>query len=259
DELRLERSRVTFFPLSWTVVHPIDEASPLHGVTHEELTAKDAEFMILITGIDETFSQTVHARSSYKPDEIVYGHKFVSVYNPVDAAGMVSIDVRRLSDTEPAAGDIGSTFVGIRVGATAELGVRSAIGLGTRLANFRSFCHYFLAAGREDRFERLDSVVRRFEKEIFNHGFRAFQLIDQHLGMHARWHHAADLRGGAIANWLSENDHRPPFTGLREVVRALCPLLACCLPFACLSGHGAPISTRLPHKEYTRSLARAPA
>src|SRR6185437_8576531 len=109
DELRLERSRVTFFPLSWTVVHPIDEASPLHGVTHEELTAKDAEFMILITGIDETFSQTVHARSSYKPDEIVYGHKFVSVYNPVDAAGIVSIDVRRLSDTEPAAGDMTHT------------------------------------------------------------------------------------------------------------------------------------------------------
>ena len=109
DELRLERSRVTFFPLSWTVVHPIDEASPLHGVTHGELTAKDAEFMILITGIDETFSQTVHARSSYKPNEIAYGHKFVSVYNPVDAAGIVSIDVRRLSDTEPADGEMTHT------------------------------------------------------------------------------------------------------------------------------------------------------
>ncbi|HWH50802.1 MAG TPA: ion channel [Gemmatimonadaceae bacterium] len=109
DELRLERSRVTFFPLSWTVVHPIDESSPLHGVTHDELTAKDAEFMILITGIDETFSQTVHARSSYKPAEIAFGHRFVSVYNPVDAAGIVSIDVRRLSDTEPAGGDMAHT------------------------------------------------------------------------------------------------------------------------------------------------------
>jgi inward rectifier potassium channel len=102
DELTLERSRVTFFPLSWTVVHPIDESSPLHGVTLAELAASDAEFMILITGTDETFSQTVHARSSYKPDEIVYGHRFVSVYNPVDRSGIVSIDVRRLSETEPA-------------------------------------------------------------------------------------------------------------------------------------------------------------
>jgi inward rectifier potassium channel len=105
DELKLERSRVTFFPLSWTVVHPIDDKSPLFGRTHEELVAKDAEFMIMLTGIDETFSQSVHARTSYKPDEIQYGRKFVNIYNPIDAAGVVSIDVRKLSDTEDAAGD----------------------------------------------------------------------------------------------------------------------------------------------------------
>ena len=109
DELALERSRVTFFPLSWTVVHPIDDSSPLRGVTHDELAAKDAEFMILITGNDETFSQTVHARSSYKPEEIAYGHRFVSVYNPIDASGIVSIDVRKLSDTEPADGEMAHT------------------------------------------------------------------------------------------------------------------------------------------------------
>ena len=71
DQLSLERTRVTFFPLSWTVVHPIDEKSPMRGMTHDDLVAEDAEFMILLAGIDETFSQTVHARSSYKPDEIV--------------------------------------------------------------------------------------------------------------------------------------------------------------------------------------------
>ena len=102
DELSLERSSVTFFPLSWTVVHPIDQKSPLFGVTYEDLVDKDAEFMILITGTDETFSQTVHARSSYKPDEIAYGHRFVNIYNPMNEQGIVSIDVRKLSDTEPA-------------------------------------------------------------------------------------------------------------------------------------------------------------
>ncbi|HXT16864.1 MAG TPA: ion channel [Gemmatimonadaceae bacterium] len=105
DELALERSRVTFFPLSWTVVHPIDDKSPLFGRTHEELTAKDAEFMIMLTGTDETFSQTVHARSSYKPEEILFGRKFVNIYNPTDANGVVSIDVRKLSHTEVAEGD----------------------------------------------------------------------------------------------------------------------------------------------------------
>ncbi len=102
DELKLERSRVTFFPLSWTVVHPIDEKSPMRGYTQEDFTKKDAEFLILLAGIDETFSQTVHARSSYKPDEIVVGHKFVNIYNDVDDQGIISIDVRKLSDTEPA-------------------------------------------------------------------------------------------------------------------------------------------------------------
>jgi inward rectifier potassium channel len=105
DQLSLERTRVVFFPLSWTVVHPIDEKSPLFGRSHAELLAKDTEFMILLTGIDETFSQTVHARSSYKAEEIEFGHKFANVYNPVSANGIVSVDVRKLSDTEPAGSD----------------------------------------------------------------------------------------------------------------------------------------------------------
>jgi inward rectifier potassium channel len=74
----------------------------MFGMTHEEFVAKDAEFMILLAGIDETFSQTVHARSSYKPDEIIFGHRFVNIYNPIDSKGVVSIDVRKLSDTEVA-------------------------------------------------------------------------------------------------------------------------------------------------------------
>jgi inward rectifier potassium channel len=103
DELKLERSRVTFFPLSWTVVHPIDEKSPMRGYTHADFVSKDAEFLMLLSGIDETFSQTVHARSSYKADEIVVGEKFVNIYNDVDDNGIISIDVRKLSETEPAA------------------------------------------------------------------------------------------------------------------------------------------------------------
>ena len=102
DQLTLERTRVVFFPLSWTIVHPIDERSPLWGMSHSDLVEKAAEFTILLTGTDETFEQTVHARSSYKPDEIVFGHRFVNIYNPVDEQGVVSIDVRRLSETEPA-------------------------------------------------------------------------------------------------------------------------------------------------------------
>src|SRR5581483_2590983 len=53
-QLDLERTKVVFFPLSWTIVHPINEKSPMFGMTHEEFVAREAEFMILLTGIDET-------------------------------------------------------------------------------------------------------------------------------------------------------------------------------------------------------------
>jgi inward rectifier potassium channel len=99
DALTLERRSVTFFPLTWTVVHPIDEGSPLWGCTEADLRAADAEFLILLTATDETFSTVVHQRSSYKPDEIKFGYKFVKIYNnkPGDP---ISIDVGRLSQVE---------------------------------------------------------------------------------------------------------------------------------------------------------------
>jgi hypothetical protein len=71
-------------------------------MTHDDLVQKDAELLILLAGVDETFSQIVHARSSYKANEIRFGHRFVNIYNPIDASGVVSIDVRKLSETETA-------------------------------------------------------------------------------------------------------------------------------------------------------------
>jgi inward rectifier potassium channel len=101
DSMVLERSGVVFFPLSWTLVHPIDEKSPMYKCTREELARTDAEVLILISGTDETFSQTVHARTSYKPSEIVFGYKFSNIYEPLED-GIASIDVRRLSEVEKA-------------------------------------------------------------------------------------------------------------------------------------------------------------
>lgn len=94
--LELERDKVAFFPLSWTVVHPISEDSPLWQKGPAELAAMDAEFLILLTGIDETFSQTVHARSSYRHDELIWNAKFGDIYNRPTPTGSLTIDVRRL-------------------------------------------------------------------------------------------------------------------------------------------------------------------
>jgi len=100
DFLDLERKNVTFLPLHLTVVHPITEDSPLKGLTQVDLTRTDAELLILISATDETFAQVVHTRSSYKPDQIKCGHKFVDIYNEVDDGEPISIDIRKLSKVE---------------------------------------------------------------------------------------------------------------------------------------------------------------
>jgi len=102
-ELALERKRVIFFALSWTVVHPIlDETSPLWGLTAEELLDSEAEFLILLSGTDETFFQTVSARGSYTASEVDWGQKFANVFLPPTPQGIVRIDLALLDATEPA-------------------------------------------------------------------------------------------------------------------------------------------------------------
>jgi len=97
-DLRLERSSVKLFPLHWVVVHPIDESSPLFGVDEDQLAKSDAEFLVLISGIDETSSQSVHVRSSYKHDEVAWGVKFSDMFTP--GAGGMKVDLRKLHDIE---------------------------------------------------------------------------------------------------------------------------------------------------------------
>ena len=96
-QLALERERVTFFPVQWVVVHPIDETSPFYGQTEEQVITSQPEIMVLISAIDETFMQTVHSRFSYRLDEIVYGAKFRDVYETAPD-GRIRLDVRRLDE-----------------------------------------------------------------------------------------------------------------------------------------------------------------
>lgn len=100
DLLRLEREKVAFFPLSWTIVHPIDENSPMFGMTEEDFRRAEAEILILLSAMDETFAQIVHARSSYKTDEIKFGYRFANIYNKTENHEPISIDIRKLSKIE---------------------------------------------------------------------------------------------------------------------------------------------------------------
>src|SRR3954462_9019548 len=99
--LPLERNKVTFFPLSWTIVHPIDESSPLANRTAADLERAEAEILVLLSGIDEALEQTVHARSSYQAHEIVWNARFQSIYLPTDARSPFWVDVSRVPNIEP--------------------------------------------------------------------------------------------------------------------------------------------------------------
>ncbi len=96
-QLPLETSKILFFPLSWTVVHPIDADSPLFGMTQEELNASSGEILILMKGFDDTFSQNLYTRHSYTVDEIKWGKKFSSVIG-TSPNGDVVFDMDKMND-----------------------------------------------------------------------------------------------------------------------------------------------------------------
>ncbi|HWX25181.1 MAG TPA: ion channel [Vicinamibacteria bacterium] len=96
--LPLERSSVMFFPTQWVIVHPINASSPLRSVGARGFLESDAEFLILLTGYDETSAQTVHARSSYKGDEVVVGARFGDMF--VRGSDGVCVDLARIHDIE---------------------------------------------------------------------------------------------------------------------------------------------------------------
>jgi inward rectifier potassium channel len=99
--LPLERNKVTFFPLAWTIVHPIDQDSPLAGKTPDDLVRAESEVLVLLSGIDETFAQTVFARSSYRAEEIVWNRRFRSIFVQEEGRSL-SVDISRLHEIEPA-------------------------------------------------------------------------------------------------------------------------------------------------------------
>jgi len=78
-KLPLFRNQSSLFALTWTVMHPINESSPLYGVTLEEMQEKEMEILITITGIDQTVSDNIHAHHSYIPTEILWNHKFIDI------------------------------------------------------------------------------------------------------------------------------------------------------------------------------------
>lgn len=97
-QLKLERDQVLFMPLTWTIVHPIDSESPLFGLGEADFRRLQTEVMILLKAYDDTFSQTVLSRYSYRYDEIAWNLKFAPAFS-VDSEGDLVLELQNVGQT----------------------------------------------------------------------------------------------------------------------------------------------------------------
>jgi inward rectifier potassium channel len=98
--LNLEIEKISAFSLSWTLVHPITEDSPLYGFQQEDFQNLKGEFIVFIKAFDDMFSSTVVKRTSYTFDEVLYGAQFVSMFYKNAANSKTILDISRLNQTE---------------------------------------------------------------------------------------------------------------------------------------------------------------
>ena len=96
--LTLERVKINFLALNWTIVHPIDDDSPIYGFKEKDFEMAEAEFIILIKAINDTYSQSVYSRNSYRYDELIYGVKFRPMISEGNAKGVAIININQLSN-----------------------------------------------------------------------------------------------------------------------------------------------------------------
>lgn len=96
--LPLERNRVDSLPMNWTIVHPVDENSPLTGLTEDDLKASDAEVYVLVRGFDDIFSNTVLQRTSYRFNEIIFNAKFERMFHENTDDTTTIVEVNKLHD-----------------------------------------------------------------------------------------------------------------------------------------------------------------
>ena len=97
--LKLERDQVALFPFNWTVVHPIDEESPLYGKTEADCKQMNLEIMAFLRGYDATSGQLMHKNESYSYEDFIWNAKFVSMYHADKEKGTV-LELNKLHDVE---------------------------------------------------------------------------------------------------------------------------------------------------------------
>ena len=101
-DLRLVRSQHPMFVLGWTIMHVIDDASPLKSETKESLHENTAAFILSVTGTDETTGQVLIARAEYSSEDIRWNATFHDILEEAED-GTLHIDYSKFHDVEPLA------------------------------------------------------------------------------------------------------------------------------------------------------------
>lgn len=100
--LKLEISRINSLALSWTIVHNINEDSPLYGYTAEDIRDSKLELIVSIKAFDDHFSNIVQQRTSYTNSELVYGARFVPMFHKATSGTHTILDLDKVNAFEPA-------------------------------------------------------------------------------------------------------------------------------------------------------------
>jgi len=98
--LDLEISKINSLALSWTIVHPINEKSPLYNFNHADMMNAKMEALVFVKAFDEVFSNTVVQRFSYVASEVVWGARFTLMYHADEKRGTTVLDLEKLNDFE---------------------------------------------------------------------------------------------------------------------------------------------------------------
>lgn len=114
--LPLVRDHSPVFALSWTAMHVLDESSPMHGWTQDDMAAVFGELVITISGVDDTFNQPIHAQWSYVADEVLWNHGFADIIVRLPD-GRRTVDYDRFHETRPLGLDGSMPGDGTRSGA----------------------------------------------------------------------------------------------------------------------------------------------
>ncbi len=104
QELRLERAHLPVFPLTWTLMHVMDERSPLYGYDAAQVIAARAQVLVTLEARDPTLATSVQEIRNYAPEDIRFGMRYVDVLT-TEADGTLVADLTKIGDMEPDIGE----------------------------------------------------------------------------------------------------------------------------------------------------------